>query len=94
MTTEEDVRALGERLSALPDKADALLELLLCGTMDLQLRNTLDTEVLGPAADRFLWLRTRDTDLHTYVNPDDLASIAEEGWLGEVVKELGSAKTA
>ncbi len=85
---EEDLEALRGRLEAIPDKGDALVELSLAGTVDVELRARLDGEVLDAAEDRFRWIRVRDDELHSYVREEDLQAIAGEGWVGDVVKAL------
>ncbi len=85
---EEDLESLVELLEAIPDKVDALVELRLVGTVDVEQRARLDGEVLEQARDRLRWLRVRDDDLHTVVRTEELAAIASEGWVKEVVDAL------
>jgi DNA repair exonuclease SbcCD nuclease subunit len=87
---EDDLQALVELLEAIPDKGDALVELRLAGTVDVEMRARLDGEVLDQARDRLRWLRVRDDDLHTVVRTEDLAEIASEGWVKEVVDALAA----
>ena len=88
-----DVEALGRELDALPDKTRTLVELWLTGTLELEQFDALEREVLDRARDRFLWLRLRDTDLHTSVSEDDLDAVAGEGWLADVVAGLRRGQT-
>lgn len=85
---EAELMALVELLEAIPDKGDALVELRLAGTVDVEMRARLDGEVLEQARDRLRWLRVRDDELHTIVRAKELASIAGEGWVKEVVDAL------
>lgn len=85
---EDGLATLVEQMEAIPDKGDALVELFLAGTVDVDLRARLDGEVLARAADRLRWLRLRDDELHSYVREEDLQNIAGEGWVADVVKAL------
>ncbi len=85
---EAGLETLRGQLEEIPDKGDALVELFLAGTVDVDLRARLDEEVLEVARDRLRWLRVRDDDLHSYVSEDDLQAIGGKGWVGDVVKAL------
>lgn len=84
---DEGLEALEVRLEAVSDKADTLVELHLAGTLHMGQRARLD-DILRQAGDRFRWLRLRDRRLSTVLREEDLADIAYDGWVKDVVDRL------
>ena len=93
INAEDDVQAILARLEELPDKADTLVELHLAGTVDVELRTRIDTDLLDRARDRFRWIRPRTDQLYTIVGDEDLDEIAREGWVADVVTALRGENT-
>ena len=85
---DDGLDALQARLDTLPDKRETLIELHLAGTLDMEPRARLDNEIVGPARDRFCWVRLRDERLFTVLRDEDLDEIAQDGWVRDVVARL------
>jgi DNA repair exonuclease SbcCD nuclease subunit len=91
--TADDLAAIEAFVDGIPDKANTLLELDLKGTLDVSLRHRLEQEILAVAGQRLRWLRVRDEELITLLQPQDLDEIAQEGWVHDVIKDLRQGPT-
>ncbi len=91
----DDVRTLVGDLDGVDDKPRAVVRLSLQGTLDLEGRALLDTELerLGHAF-ASLELPERHTDLQTSPTPDDLAGLGFSGYVAAALEDLRTRSEA
>lgn len=87
LAEDADAESMLQRLEALPEKSWTLLRLELSGELSLAGRERLDTGLASLAAS-LAHLRLKAEGLSVAPTAEDLASLEQEGYLGEVVRGL------
>lgn len=87
LSVDEDVERMLGRFDALEEKSWTLLRLELDGALSLAARERLDAG-LAALGERLAHLRLRADGLTVAPTADDLAQLEQEGYVGEVVREL------
>ncbi len=87
LRSDDDVERMLARFDALEEKSWTLLRLELSGELSLAARERLDAG-LAALGEGLAHLRLRGEGLSVAPTADDLARLEQEGYLGEVVRDL------